>query len=270
VSVIIAEKKQSIKKNPSRFGNLMSIVAFIGGLIIVAVASLNLLSDSREYAAAREEYAMLREIYTGESADHGIAYKPDGSGKQAASKSAVKTERAKKSIAALTGLNADFTGWMTITGTSVSYPVVRGKDNDTYLNTTFRGEKNASGAIFMDYRCANGFDAPACFLYGHNMKDGTMFAPLIRYLETDFMINHPEIIITTTKNESLTYRVFDARMTDTSDAAFSINLNDGAGAREFFTGSSDGAARALILSTCPGGGNKDRRLLIYSSLVGVR
>jgi len=254
---------------PSNSGNFLSVAAFIGGLIIIAVASFNMLSDSRQYAAARDEYALLREIYARESAAPGLAFTQNNSREHAVPESTATSGRAKMSISALAGLNADYTGWMTITGTSVDYPVVRGADNSTYLNTTFSGEKNPSGAIFMDYRCTKDFDAHVCIIYGHNMKDGTMFAPLIRYTETDFMINHPEITITTTKNESLTYRVFDARMTDISDTAYSINLNTGAGAAEYFTGLSDDEARVLILSTCPNGGDRDKRLLVFFSLVGV-
>ena len=248
-------------------GNLLSVAAFTGGIILIVVASLNLLSDSRKYAAARDEYAMLREIYTREDVAPEPAVTPGSARKPAGSKSAVNPER-KKSLLALTKLNPEFTGWITITGTPVSYPVVRGKDNIVYLDATFSGEKNPAGAIFMDYRCLNDFNAPVCILYGHNMKDGTMFAPIVRYLDAEFMFDHPEITITTTENESLTYRIFDARMTDASDMAYSIDFNDGADAVEYFAGPSSGAARVLILSTCLNGRNKEERLLAYFSLVG--
>ena len=67
-------------------------------------------------------------------------------------------------------INPDYVGWLKIDGTIVDYPVARASDNTKYLNTTFRGNENMLGSIFMDYRC-NGEDLPHIIIYGHDADD---------------------------------------------------------------------------------------------------
>lgn len=88
-------------------------------------------------------------------------------------------------------LNADTAGWIEITDTNISYPVVQGEDNDYYLTHDFKGERSKAGSIFMDFRNQIGetFDKNIV-LYGHRMKDGTMFAGLRAYLKQDFFDKH--------------------------------------------------------------------------------
>jgi len=50
-------------------------------------------------------------------------------------------------------INPDYVGWLKIDGTNIDFPIVRGNDNEKYLTTTFKGEENILGAVFMDYRC---------------------------------------------------------------------------------------------------------------------
>ncbi|WP_213510806.1 class B sortase [Paenibacillus macerans] len=91
----------------------------------------------------------------------------------------------------LLALNADTAGWIEIKDTNISYPVVQGEDNDYYLKHDFKGERSKAGSIFMDFRNQLG-EAPDknIVLYGHRMKDGTMFAGLRDYLERDFFDEH--------------------------------------------------------------------------------
>ncbi|OMG50042.1 SrtB family sortase [Paenibacillus macerans] len=91
----------------------------------------------------------------------------------------------------LLALNADTAGWIEIKDTNISYPVVQGEDNDYYLKHDFKGERSKAGSIFMDFRNQLG-EAPDknIVLYGHRMKDGTMFAGLRAYLERDFFDEH--------------------------------------------------------------------------------
>lgn len=85
--------------------------------------------------------------------------------------------------------NPDTIGWIYLPDTKINYPIVQAADNDFYLNTLFSGKKNPAGSIFADYRCN---DNTNLILYGHNMKNGTMFAPLIKYSRNkDYYNEHP-------------------------------------------------------------------------------
>lgn len=80
---------------------------------------------------------------------------------------------------ALKAINPDIVGWIEIEAIpSISYPIVKGMDNDKYLHTTFENTKNSAGAIFMDYTNASNFTDCNTLIYGHNMKNGSMFGLL--------------------------------------------------------------------------------------------
>ena len=78
-------------------------------------------------------------------------------------------------------INQDIIAWIYIEGTNINYPIVQGKDNDYYLNHLITKKTNSSGSIFMDYRNENNFNNKHTIIYGHNMKNGTMFAELAKY-----------------------------------------------------------------------------------------
>ena len=93
----------------------------------------------------------------------------------------------------LIAMNSDCVGWIQIPGTDINYPVVQAADNEFYLTHNFNRETAACGAIFMDYR--NDVDAKAehLILYGHQMKDNSMFKQLNGYKEKIFYKEHPNI-----------------------------------------------------------------------------
>ena len=89
---------------------------------------------------------------------------------------------------ALSAINPNTVGWITVPGTSISYPVVQASDNYWYLRRTFHGARNASGTVFIDYRDASDFSGHVR-VYAHNMRDGSMFAPLLEWGGDMFIIH---------------------------------------------------------------------------------
>ncbi len=83
-------------------------------------------------------------------------------------------------------LNEDVVGWITIPGTSIDYPVVRCDNNEYYLGRNVEKQKSRYGSIFMDFRNAESDQQKHIILYGHNMKNGTMFHDLMNYKQKDF------------------------------------------------------------------------------------
>lgn len=80
----------------------------------------------------------------------------------------------------------DAVGWITVPHTGIDYPFVQGADNDFYLNHNMDGEETKAGAIFMDFRNYRDLYDSNIILYGHNMKNGTMFGGIKQYLDKGF------------------------------------------------------------------------------------
>lgn len=90
-------------------------------------------------------------------------------------------------------INTDYVAWLKVEGTSIDYPVVRGLDNSIYLKTNFYKDYSDSGAIFMDYRNLGQFQDVHTAIYGHYMKDGSMFHDLHLYKDQSFFEAHKKI-----------------------------------------------------------------------------
>lgn len=88
-------------------------------------------------------------------------------------------------------INPDIIAWIEIPGLEISYPVVQGKDNEYYLHHLITGEKHKSGSIFMDFHNQEDLSDRNSIIYGHNMKDGSMFGTLDQYQEQSLYQNYP-------------------------------------------------------------------------------
>lgn len=94
---------------------------------------------------------------------------------------------------ALCAVNPDTVAWISIPGTSIDGPVVQAADNGTYLNRDFEGRQSAAGTLFLDCDSDPDFMGRHSVIYGHHMKDGGMFAPLVKFREEEFFREHKEI-----------------------------------------------------------------------------
>lgn len=98
---------------------------------------------------------------------------------------------------ALAVINPDIVGWLYCEGTPLNYPIVQGEDNDYYLDHLFDGTVHASGCPFLDYRVPDDFTGAHSIVYGHHMKDGSLFASLCNYEEQDYYNEHPRLLLIT-------------------------------------------------------------------------
>ena len=163
--------------------------------------------------------------------------------------SAEPTEQsvAEHNIQALIAENADCIGWLSIDGTSISYPVMHTPpDPQKYLRRSFYGKNSQSGVPFLDGRCD--IRSTNLIIYGHNMKNGTMFSDLKKYLNTDFLNAHRTVRLETAGGVFL-FTVTEVLKTNTADPWYDRISCEG--------------GRRLLLSTCYGSG-KDGRLLIIA------
>lgn len=224
--------------------------------VTAIMAAVNILLLQGEYAAAEQGYAGLRQHApaTGQPASGAEQESPAGQAP------ATEPEYYGKN---LSEINPDYIGWLRIEGTKIDYPVVRGQYNSKYLDTTFTGEKNSSGKIFMDSVCTEDFKSGFAILHGHNRKDGSMFAGLNRYLEDGYLEGHSEITVLTAGGQSLNYRIFSVKKTDVYDKAYTLA---GKAAAKYLTAlDAPKGANVLALSTCTNGGSDNERLLVFAA-----
>lgn len=176
-------------------------------------------------------------------------------------------------LSPLQEVNADVVGWIEIPGV-LSYPLLQGGDNAWYLSHAWNSEENVAGAVFLDYRADAGLGEFNTLIYGHRMRNGTMFGSLKHYKDADFWQENPSVYLT---NEDSTQR-YDVY------AAYEVELTAAAYQREF-SGPEEkqdfiqyGLERSVIdtgimptpedtiitLSTCSGGG-RDTRWIVQAA-----
>lgn len=110
---------------------------------------------------------------------------------------------------ALKKSNSDTVGYIKVNNTNIDYVVVQAKDNNYYLNHNFNKEKNRAGWIFLDYRNKLDGSDKNTIIYGHNMKDGSMFETLSNVLQKWWYEDSNNYIVTfTTEEKTFMYQVF--------------------------------------------------------------
>lgn len=172
----------------------------------------------------------------------------------------------------MTAVNPDYRAWLKIPDTSISYPVVREREDGYYLTHTFKGSENPCGSIFLDANCEFLSDGNT-IIYGHNMKDRSMFGSLKAYRSQDFFEAHPWIQVFADGNE-YTFRVFSCIVTGGEDSfGYTYEFPGMEEKRNFIEKakrssvvSSDyvpeGGDTILTLSTCHGTWGKGRLLVL--------
>lgn len=104
----------------------------------------------------------------------------------------------------LLAINSDIKGWIKINDTLINYPVLQSEDTDStyYLYRNYKKNSSGFGSIFLDSLCDIDEPSKNLILYGHNMRDGSMFGNLLKYDKLDFYKEHPTIIFDTTAEQA--------------------------------------------------------------------
>lgn len=177
-----------------------------------------------------------------------------------------------RNLAPLFAENSDCIGWICIPGTAVNYPVMHTPDNpQKYLRKNFYGEYSQSGVPFLDGRCTA--DSDNLILFGHNMKNGTMFSDVTGYAQKDYAAEHSVIEYETAAGPER-YTVYAAVSVKKTDAWYDfIDCSDkesfektlsaiSARARYTTEAVPQHGDRLLTLSTCYGKSKDDRLIVI--------
>lgn len=181
-------------------------------------------------------------------------------------------------IPALQAVNGEVIGWIYIPGVDINHPLMHTTDNDKYLYTTWDGDYNADGSIFLETKCAPDLTDFNTIIYGHNMYSGTMFAPLHRYRDHSYYQEHPYIYIAT-KDKIYRYEIFSAYEAGVTTDTYRLWITGDAKtpALEHYITSSVWEAELtpttddfiLTLSTCTGTGRYETRWVVQAALNGT-
>lgn len=118
---------------------------------------------------------------------------------------------------ALWRINPDVVAWLYCEDTAINYPVVQGKDNEQYLRRLIDGTWNIAGSLFLDSNNQPGFVDHNNIIYGHNLKDKSMFWCIAEYKKQDYYEEHP-VILLVTPEENFEIQLFSGYVADPEKA----------------------------------------------------
>lgn len=180
-------------------------------------------------------------------------------------------------LAALRTVNPDVAGWIEIPGTELSYPIVQGADNSYYLEHNWKQEYNRGGSIFLEATCGADFSDFHTILYGHRMRDGSMFGSLRNYKEQTYWQEHPDVYVAA-EGRVYRYAIFSAHESGVHDLTYRLDLEESGLQTEFLqycadesvidTGGALDSEHILTLSTCTGNGYR-ARWVVHGYLAGI-
>jgi len=125
-------------------------------------------------------------------------------------------------------INKDVVGWLKVNGTDIEYAVVKANDNSYYLDHNFENEYNKAGWIFADYKNKLDGTDKNIVIYGHNRRDGSMFASLKNILKEEWYSNQENRKITfITENEESVYEVFSIYNIEAEDYYITTDFENG-------------------------------------------
>lgn len=200
----------------------LSVYQILGGML-VATALAALIAIGVSYATGQKEYESLRQYVTvlsgGDAGNAEAATDMDAESKE----SLQEEQPAAQTLLVvnfeeLKQINSDVVAWIAFDNIDISYPVVQ-RDNSYYLSHTFEGKENVAGCIFMDEKNAPDFSDNHTILYGHNMKNGTMFGLLKNYKEQEFLEENRYFTIYTPQAQ-YRYEIYSARTVSVEHSLF--------------------------------------------------
>ncbi len=125
----------------------------------------------------------------------------------------------------LKSINKDVIGWIVYEPIELSYPVVKDKGDDFYEHYSFDLEKNLAGAIFLDYICKPDLSGFNSIIYGHNMRNGTMFGSLKKLLQDQSLIEQDPYFYIFTEDEAYMYRIVCTYLTNQNSKTYELNFD---------------------------------------------
>lgn len=247
--------------------SFLSYAITLGCLSVFVYAAYGLVGILYDYYKNDQVLTNLQEIYYQQPAEADDMYP-------------TAEKRIRSGFDQLKEMNEDVVGWLTIDDTKIDYPIMQAEDNTAYLDRNYYGEKSIAGSIFMDYRNDITMNENNIILYGHRVKDGSMFQQLTKYLEEDFFKSHRTFTIETLYDsyEAEVFAVYNTMIdfnyiqTDFSNGEEFDALLQGIGERSIYETDVTVTAddQMITLSTCEYTlDSNDSRLVVHAKLTKV-
>lgn len=214
------EKKE--KKKRGGFVNFLLTLGIIVCLGVFAFSAYKLISIYLEYKAGTDEYDRLHQYAVEQEVpkDDDIA-QPQYVLNEAGEEVVLDRYPPEVDFASLKAINPDVIGWLDVEALNISYPIVQGADNDYYLHRTTERQYNFAGSIFMDYENNKNFTDPNTIIYGHNMKNQSMFGTL-KFIKEQEKYKDSIYFWIVTPEKRIRYQIFSAFVAQTAGDAYTL------------------------------------------------
>lgn len=244
--------------------------------IICAMASGALTYSILHLMKAHQDYEDSRDVY--EELEDDFIEHPDTQDESQPDTNDGKYEYLQIDFDGLRKVNPDVIAWIDIPGAGISYPVLQGEDNSYYLTHLASGQFGISGSIFMDYHNRQDFSDQNTIIYGHNMKDDSMFGKLNDYHDRNIYEENPFFYIYV-PGRVMKYQIFSCYAGSVSSEAYIYSfpeISDFMDFTEAIISSADYETgvtvgendRVVTLSTCVSSG-RNYRYLVHGKLTEV-
>lgn len=256
-------EKANLIDKPDILKNWIRKLILVVAIAVFTFSAYQLYTIYFEYKQAKDEYAQLRDKVVLE--EQGEQEEKDEKGKQTGYIKIVDFDKLKK-------INEDVVGWIQFETLPINYPLMQGEDNDYYLHHTFKRNQNSSASIFLDYQCNSKFEDQNTFIYGHNMKNRSMFGLLNSYKEKEFYNKNPYFWIYT-PDANYRYHIFSCYVVRADGDSYQMKYLSNEDYQKYLTiiegyGSYDTGVEVsakdsiVTLSTCTS--NPDNRFIVHA------
>ena len=267
------ENKNNTQKQPEqkkkKKSDVLLTIALIVAIAVFCYAAFNLYHIYTEYKKGTDEYNQIEEMAVTER---------DADSAEVAGPSAQIKPPIEVDFDKLKSVNEDVVGWIYVDALpDISYPIVKGKDNQTYLHQTYEKNYNFAGTIFVDYENSGDFSDCNTLVYGHNMKNGSMFGHLKKFREDDKLYKQDKYFWILTPERNYRYEIITAYTTGVISDTYTLFKGPGEefekyletikGYSEIQTDDTDLTIkdRIVTLSTCTG--NESTRFVVQGKRV---
>ncbi|MEG0961580.1 MAG: class B sortase [Lachnospiraceae bacterium] len=239
------------------------LLIFLAAIAVFVYAAVQLAIIFMGYYKGEQEYAKLEKFAVSSSAGNSKG--------ELAEEFSVDFNELEK-------INPEIVAWIHFENLDINYPVVQAKDNEYYLTRTFNKEELKCGSIFMEAENKADLSDDNTFIYGHNMKDKSMFAKLNNYKEEEIYRENPEFLIYT-KSAIYRYSIFSCYQAEVNGDSFLyqfVNQEQYADWLKMVTQQSnydtgiipDAGKRTVTLMTCTSAGD-NYRFLVHGTLTEI-
>lgn len=247
----IKRRRRRRRRKKRQRGGIISNLILIVAFAVFFVSAFQLIRIAKGYMDGRSEYEKVRDLAITADEEEEDEFRVD--------------------FDKLLEINPDTIGWIRFSPepSVISYPIVQGDDNEEYLHKTFSANENTLGAIFLGIENASDFNDRHSIIYGHRMKDGSMFRHLQDYEEKAFWEENPYFYIYTLDGRKITYEIYAAEQILETSETYRVDFADDEEYQQFLKNTAESSIyqtgtdlenveSVVTLSTCTSASDEHR------------